>query len=265
MSMQNDFSLKGSVAIVTGGAGNLGPHFTQALAEAGATVVLADLPSQKSRGEKAAREISLRTGGEVLFCPLNVVNEKSVKALMRGVVQRFKKIDVLVNAAMGTGKNFYASIEKYTQKDFEEVLNVNVTGTFLCSRAVAGVMKRNKSGSIINIASIYGVVAADPGIYGKSGIHSPASYAASKGAIVNLTRYMAVHWAKDKIRVNAISPGGVFNDQPQEFVRNYSKRTPLGRMAQKADLKGAVVFLASPASGYVTGHNLLVDGGWTAW
>ena len=212
-----------------------------------------------------AHDISGRTGREVCYHPLDVVDQQSVKTLVRWTVKRCKKIDILVNGAMGVGKNFYASVERYTQDDFNKVLSVNVTGTFLCSRAVAEVMKKDRGGSIINIASIYGVVAADPSIYAGSGINSPAAYAASKGAIVNLTRYLAVTWAKENIRVNSISPGGVFNDQPEEFVSNYSKRTPLGRMAKKSDLKGAVVFLASPASGYITGHNLLVDGGWTAW
>lgn len=265
MADKDVFSLKNAVAVVTGGAGNLGPHFGEALARAGASVVLADILAAKARGEKEADAIAARTGAKVRFHAMDVRDEKSVQNLMQWTAEEFGGLDVLVNGAIGTGKNHFAPMEEYDAEDFDKVLSITVTGTFLCCRAAAEIMKKNKGGSIINIASIYGVVGADQRIYGDSGINSPASYAASKGALVNMTRYMSVYWAKDNIRVNAISPGGVYNGQAEEFVEKYSHRTPLGRMAKKEDLQGAIVYLASPASSYVTGHNLMVDGGWTAW
>jgi NAD(P)-dependent dehydrogenase (short-subunit alcohol dehydrogenase family) len=263
MNVKNTFILKNQVAIVTGGAGRLGPKFGEALAEAGAYVVLTDLDEKK--GREAARRISRRLNGKVSFQPVDVTEEHSIQALVRSVVKKFKRIDILVNAAMGLGKKFYSSVDSYRWDDWNHVMTVNVGGTFLCSRAVAKEMKKQKRGSMINIGSIYGVVAADQKIYGKSGINSPASYAASKGAVINLTRYLAVYWAPFGIRVNAISPGGVYDGQEKGFVQKYSSRAPLGRMLDRDELKGAIVFLASPASSYITGHNLLVDGGWTAW
>jgi NAD(P)-dependent dehydrogenase (short-subunit alcohol dehydrogenase family) len=263
MKVQESFQLRGKVAIVTGGAGLLGPQFGEALAEAGARVVLADLNGKKGPG--IAREISKHARNDVVFERVDVADPQSVGALVRATKKRFKQIDILVNAAMGLGPNFYAPVESYRWEDWNRVMAVNVGGIFLCSQAVAGEMKKKRSGVIINIGSIYGVTAADQRIYGDSGINSPAVYAASKGAVIQLTRYLAAYWAKYGIRVNAISPGGVYNGQSKPFVKRYSERTPLGRMLHKEELKGALVYLASPASSYVTGHNLLVDGGWTAW
>ncbi len=263
MNVKGSFLLKNKVAIVTGGAGRLGPKFVEALAEAGAHVVLADF--DEKRGRAAAKKAAKVAPGKVIFHALNVTDESSIKKLVDATVKRFKKIDILVNAAISVGKNFYSRVESYRWEDWNEVMVVNVGGTFLCSRAVASQMKKQKSGAIINIGSIYGVVAADPRVYGKSGINSPASYAASKGAVIHLTRYLAVYWAPYGIRVNAISPGGVFDHQEKRFIQKYSARTPMRRMLDRNELKGALVFLASKASSYMTGHNLLVDGGWTAW
>jgi NAD(P)-dependent dehydrogenase (short-subunit alcohol dehydrogenase family) len=142
-------------------------------------------------------------------------------------------------------------------------MTVNAGGTFLCCQVFGEAMKKRKQGSIINLGSIYGVVAPDQGIYGKSGINSPAVYGASKAAVIQLTKYLASQWGAHGVRVNCLSPGGIANNQHAAFVANYSKKSPMGRLIDKKELKGAVVFLASDAASSVTGHNLLVDGGWT--
>lgn len=250
-------------AIVTGGAGRLGPSFAEALLEIGAHVVLADRDNAKSRD--VAGNLVKKFGPKIVFHPVDVTDAGSIEKLVSFTVKKWGGIAVLVNAAMSVGKHFYASLESYSWKDWQDVMNVNVGGVFLCTQKVVDVMKRQKGGVIINIGSIYGMVGADWRIYGKSGINSPAVYAASKGAIINLTRYFAVYLAQFGIRVNSISPGGVFDGQDAEFVRNYSSRTPMGRMLQRRELKGAIKFLAAEESSYVTGHNLVVDGGWTAW
>jgi NAD(P)-dependent dehydrogenase (short-subunit alcohol dehydrogenase family) len=263
MKKEFPFTLKGRTAVVTGAAGRLGPVFAEALAENGAAVVISDLHAR--RGTALARELSRRTGSTVLFRRADVTDRGSVRDLARFAVQKFKKIDVLVNAAMGLGKDFYGSLENYSWAEWDLAMKVNVGGTFLCMQAFAPYMKKRRKGSIINLGSIYGVVAADQRIYGRSGINSPAVYAASKGAVISLTKYCAAYWAPSGIRVNAISPGGVFDGQARDFVKRYSQRTPMGRMLDRNELKGAVVYLASEASSAVTGHNLMVDGGWTAW
>jgi NAD(P)-dependent dehydrogenase (short-subunit alcohol dehydrogenase family) len=263
MKRESPFTLKGKTAVVTGAAGRLGPVFAEALAENGANVVVADL--QARRGSELARDLARRTGSRVLFKRADVADKRSIQALARFAASKFKKIDILVNAAMGIGKGFYGPLEKYSWADWDLAMKVNVGGTFLCMQAFAPYMKKKKRGSIINIGSIYGVVAADQRVYGNSGINSPAVYAASKGAVISLTKYCAVYWAPSGIRVNAISPGGVYDGQARNFVKKYSHRTPMGRMLDRNELKGAVVYLASEASSAVTGHNLMVDGGWTAW
>lgn len=263
MKLQEKLSLKGKVALVTGGAGLLGPQFAEALSEFGARVILLDVDAKK--GAKAVRQISKAFRSRVSFRQLDISNPGAVQEMVRETVRKYRHIDILINAAIGVGKNHFGPVEDYAWEDWNEVMKVTVGGTFLCTREVGKVMKKQGRGSIINIGSIYGVVGADQRIYGKSGINSPAVYAASKGAIINLTRYFAVYWASSGIRVNSLSPGGVWNRQDPSFVEKYASKAPLGRMLEKEELRGAVLFLASDASSYVTGHNLMVDGGWTAW
>lgn len=263
MKVLDQFSLNGKTALVTGGAGTIGPKFVEALAEAGADVVIADVNT--ARGHQAAKEISKATGSEVIFRKLDVSNKTQVLKLRDEINKKFKKLDILVNAAIGVGQKHFGPVESCSMDDWNHVMKITTGGTFLCTQVFGGDMANRGDGVILNFASIYGVVGADQRIYGKSGINSPAVYAASKGAIVSMTRYFAVYWAHKGLRVNCISPGGVYNGQAEEFVKKYSARTPMGRMLKSDELKGAVLYLTSPASSYVTGQNLLVDGGWTAW
>ncbi len=264
MSKKSDWNLSGKTAIVTGGAGLLGPHIGMALAEAGAAVYLCDI--NPASGKKVLSELPKALKTSMHYQPLDVTSESNIKKLVSTIEKKSGGIDILINAAIASGTTHFTSVEKYDMAHWDRVMKVNVNGTFLMTRhAAASMIRKDIRGSIINIASIYGVVGADQRIYGNSGINSPAVYAASKGAIVNLTRYFAAYWAKHGLRVNCISPGGVFNNQPEEFLERYSAKTPLGRMMNRQEIKGAVLYLASDASSFVTGHNLMVDGGWTAW
>lgn len=254
--------LDGRVAIVTGGAGLLGPEFGSALAEQGADVVLIDVSQEKVA---AAAKTLPRFGGKVLGLRADITDPASVAEMVRQVLAECGRIDILVNGAAGRTPGFFAPFEDYALSDWNDVVSVNLTGTFLCCQAVGRHMKENGGGSIINTSSIYGVVAPDQRVYEGSSINTPAVYSASKAGVIGLTRYLSTYWAKDNIRVNTITPGGVFNHQDPGFVSQYERRTPMGRMARPHELRGAIVFLASDMGSYVTGHNLIVDGGWTTW
>jgi NAD(P)-dependent dehydrogenase (short-subunit alcohol dehydrogenase family) len=262
----NLFSLEGKVAVVTGAAGLLGRRHCAALAEAGATVVATDLTADGLGGLGAMGH------------PADITDPASLKALLAAVLDRFGRIDVLVNNAAvnekvekveDEGKGDLLRFENHPLELWERSFRVNVTGTFLACQILGGEMARRGSGSIVNLASTYAVVAPDQALYrredGTQTFWKSAAYPATKGAVLALTRHLAAYWGRAGVRVNALSPGGVENGQDEGFVARYAARTPLGRMAQPSDYAGALVFLASEASAYMTGANLLVDGGWTAW
>lgn len=260
------FSLEGKVAVVTGGLGLLGMEHCHALSEAGAEVIVADLK------ENICREFAdtLHPVSRGMF--LDVTEADSVKGFLQRVMEEFGQVDILVNNA-GVNDMFenpvlsgeLSRFENYPLQMWKKTMDVNVTGVFLCSQIIGGQMARQGSGSIINIASIYGVVAPDQSIYrkptGEQQFYKSPAYPASKGAVISFTRFLASYWGGSGVRVNALSPGGVENSQARHFVANYSRKTPLQRMAKKSDYRGAVVFLASDASSYMTGANLVVDGG----
>lgn len=269
--MMNDlFSLSGKTAIVTGALGLLGKQHCIALSQAGANVVVADVDAEKSK--LFADSLAKPSIGILL----DVTSRESVYNLRDTVLQSYGHIDILVNnAAMndmvenpiaGAESSMF---ENYPLELWRKVMDVNVTGMFLCSQILGSEMSAQGSGSIINIASTYGVVAPDQSIYqlpdGTQGFYKSGVYPTSKGAVLSFTRFLAAYWGKKGVRVNALSPGGVENNQPVYFIENYSHKTPLGSMSRPTDYKGAIVFLASDASRYMTGANLIVDGGWTAW
>jgi NAD(P)-dependent dehydrogenase (short-subunit alcohol dehydrogenase family) len=264
------FSLKEKVAIVTGGLGLLGKHHCHALAEAGANVIVCDL--DESECANFAATLSVLSLG----ISVDITNKKSVQDLRRKVLSNYGKIDILVNnAALNDKFEDPLSVledskfENYPVEMFRKSLNVNVTGMFLCSQVIGSEMAMKGYGSIINVASTYGIVAPDQSIYknenGEQTFYKSAAYPVTKGAVISFTRFLATYWANKGVRVNTLSPGGVQDNQEEFFVKNYSNKTPLGRMARPTDYKGALVFLASDASSYMTGANLIVDGGWTAW
>jgi 2-deoxy-D-gluconate 3-dehydrogenase len=266
------FDLTGRAAIVTGGAGLLGAEFCRALAEAGAAVSVADLDFEGAERTAAGIE---KAGHKALAFQVDVTRPASVESLVSKTGEAFSRLDILVNSAaldpkfdrQHAGEN-RSAFEEFPLEAWNAALAVNLTGMFLCSQAAARPMLEQGRGVIINICSTYGLVGPDQRIYERPGQppqFKPVSYSVTKAGVLGLTRYLATYYAGKNLRVNALSPGGVFNDHDEGFVRNYSARTVLGRMARKDELNGALLFLASDASSYMTGANLVVDGGWTAW
>lgn len=256
------FDLTGRVAIVTGGAGLLGKQFSKALAEAGAQVVIA---SRNQENCQAWAAQLCADGYNALALPLDVTDPESSKALVATTLARCGRLDILVNNAYARGVP--APPEELTPEAWRTWIEAGLSGAFYCAQAAAQPMLTQGSGAIINIGSIYGVVGTDVRMYPPGmPVNASAAYGAIKGGIVNLTRTLAVVWAAKGVRVNCISPGGFPGDTINtEFAANFQAKIPLGRMGNSTDLKGAIVFLASDAAAYVIGHNLLVDGGWTAW
>lgn len=267
------FSLKGKVAIVTGACGLLGQQHCAALAEAGANVVAADLD------EKAAARVveGLRSvdAAPHMAVGVDVTSTASLQAARQRIMDAYGRIDVLVNNAaindmfenpLLAGQQ--SMFENYPLEMWDRSWKVNVSGVFLCSQVLGGVMAEHGGGSIINIASTYGVVAPDQSIYrneaGEQTFYKSPSYPVTKSAVIGFTKFLASYWGNKNVRVNTLSPGGVENQQDPFFQGNYSRKTLLGRMAAPSDYRGAIVFLASDASAYMTGANLIVDGGWTA-
>jgi NAD(P)-dependent dehydrogenase (short-subunit alcohol dehydrogenase family) len=268
------FNLEGKVALISGGAQGLGLQFAEALAEAGAAVAMTSRTLEKARA--AAQQVASSRNVPALGLCLDVTSEDSWREAVEKTMETFGRIDILVNNAGGrrTTTGFSTScdpselfLEGRSLADWQYTIDTNLTGVFLGCRAVSVIMKKAGSGKIINIASIDGVRARDLRIYKDTGL-SPTvpDYLATKAGVINLTRGVAVALAPFGIHVNCISPGGFQRGQPEEFIKNYTYKVPLGRMGRDGlDLKGAIVFCASPASDYMVGHNLILDGGMTIW
>jgi NAD(P)-dependent dehydrogenase (short-subunit alcohol dehydrogenase family) len=261
MGILDRFSLRGRIALVTAGAGPLfGSSISQALAEAGATVITASR-SLEANEEFAAK---LRAAGhDAHGLQFDLSDPDSIRQLHADVIERFGRLDVLVNSALARDGH----VGRLEEQDPETCLRAargDFAGLFLICQQFLLDMVREQRGSIINISSIYGVVSNDPTIYEGTSMVQPPTYNFVKAGMINYTRYLACYYGRQGIRANCISPGGYFNQQPQAFVDHYCRRVPIGRMLGNDDIQGAVVFLASDASAYVTGTNLLVDGGWTS-
>lgn len=269
----NLFDLTGKTAIVTGGGGILGKGFCRVLAEHGANVVIADLFVDAA--QKAAEEIAATVPEERLLpIACDVSDKGSIEAMLEAVLDRFGAVHVLHNNAASKSSDlsaFFAPFEEYDLEQWREIMAVNMDGMFLVAQAVGRQMVRQGTGgSIIHTASIYGVVGPDNRIYEGSEymghqINTPAVYSASKAGVIGLARYLATYWAEAGIRVNVLTPGGIESGQNELFRKNYSNRVPLGRMGEAHELHGALLYLASDASSYVTGQNIIVDGGLTCW
>ena len=253
----------------------LGRQYLRILLAAGATVVVADVRGDAA--ELAAQTAQDSLGGEAVGIQVDVSNKEDVEKLVGQVVERYNRIDILINNAAIDPKfdSNVADDQSYTFEDYplelwQRSLDVDLTGAFLCAQAVGKVMVRQGGGTIVNICSTYGLVGPDQRLYKRDGeaqqtLFKPASYAVTKAGVAQLTRYLAAYWGDRNIRVNSLTPGGIFHAQDKEFVRKYSERTPMGRMAKEDEMCGALLFLVSEASSYMTGANLVADGGWTAW
>jgi NAD(P)-dependent dehydrogenase (short-subunit alcohol dehydrogenase family) len=269
---KNLFELKGKTALVTGAVGILGQRFCRGLAEFGAQVAVIDLDEE--RCQAFAGELQRDYGGAAVGIGCDVADPASVKGMVDKAVKHFGAIHILHNNAASKSADldaFFASTENYSLAEWRKIMSVNIDGMFLVAQAVGGQMqKQGAGGSIIQTASIYGLVSSDKRIYEGSfylgrQISNPAVYSTSKAAVVGLTRFLAANWGDAGIRVNALVPGGVESGQNDTFKARYSARVPLGRMAKADEMVGALVYLASDASSYVTGHCLVVDGGLSAW
>jgi NAD(P)-dependent dehydrogenase (short-subunit alcohol dehydrogenase family) len=269
---KNLFDLKGKTAIVTGGIGILGRGFCRGLAEFGANVAVVDLDEARCGDFAKELQDSYSVSASGLAC--DVSNRASVADMVDRVVSRFGAIHILHNNAASKSSDldaFFASTENYSLEEWRKVMSVNVDGMFLVAQAVGAQMqKQGTGGSIIQTSSIYGIVSSDKRIYEGSfylgrQISNPAVYSTSKAAVVGLTKYLAANWGDMGIRVNALVPAGVESGQNDTFKQRYSARVPLARMAQPEEMVGALLYLASDASSYVTGHCLVVDGGLSAW
>lgn len=271
MSFDPLFSVAGKVVIVTGGMGQLGRLFTLALRERGARVVVLDL--EVGEEQAAGRYGADRQG--LLFVQGDVTDAASLQSALATIERTWGEPHALINNAAidappDAPPEENGPFETYPESSWDRVMAVNTKGVFLCSRTFGAAMARAGRGSIVNISSIYGMVSPDQRIYDyrrESGeeFFKPIAYSASKSALLNMTRYLATYWAPRQVRVNTLTLAGVFNQQDERFLARYCEHVPLGRMARNDEYNAAVVFLVSDASSYMTGSNMIIDGGWTAW
>lgn len=245
-------NLEGRVALVTGGAGHIGRTVVETLIELGATVASADRESPASANA----------------FKVDFESENETRGLIEKVAGKFGRLDILVHCAAFVGRTsvdgWAVPLDQQSVQAWDRAMRVNTTAAFVLAQESRPLLQGSGRGTIILVGSIYGLVSPDRALYAGTEMHSPAGYSASKGAVIQLTRHLATELAP-QIRVNCLTPGGVYRGQPEAFVQRYITRTPLGRMASEEDLKGAIAYLASDLSAYVTGHNLIVDGGFTAW
>lgn len=254
------FGIENKVVVLTGGCGLIGTTLSRAFAERGCKLVVVDVPPKEP--ETFAAEL----GGETLGVHCNVGDAGAVKQLRDRVLDHFGRIDILINnhhflaaGAWGSGA------ETFPDEAWESIIRVNLSGTFFMCREFGSVMLDQGVGNIINLASTYGVVSSNPALYTDNSLASPIAYSASKGGVIMLTKYLACYWGARGIRVNCLTPHGVWNNHEEAFDQRFSAMTPINRMMQPEEIVGPALFLASDASSYMNGGNLIVDGGWTAW
>jgi len=261
--MKLSSELKDKTIVITGGAGLIGKAFVREVVRNGGTAIIADVDADTGNTVKDTLSAELNTDN-IEFAAVDITSKESVRNLLDKVREKHPVIDGLVNNAYPRNDHYGRKFEEVTYEDFCENLNLHLGGYFLMSQEVAAIMVEQNKGVIVNIASIYGFMAPRFELYENTGFTSPVEYSAIKGGLLSLTKYLASYLGKHGIRVNAVSPGGVHNNQSSSFVTEYSKKAIIGnRMAEPDDLAGAVVFLLSDASRYVTGQNIVVDGGWS--
>lgn len=264
--MRNLFDLDNNIVIITGGNGQIGQEFSRILIEYGARVVIFDLKIDQD---------FLMKYENLYYYNVDITNRKQIQDALAQVKREVGIPTALINnAALDFPPNSTGDatgpFEKISEESYDKIMEVNVKGIFLCCQVIGSEMARNEKGSIVNMCSVYGMLSPHPEIYDYKNVdgkewNKSCLYSISKATLLNLSRYLAVYWAKKKVRVNCLTPSGVFNHQDSRFLKNYSKSIPMGRMAEVNELDGAIIYLVSDASTYYTGNNLVVDGGWTAW
>jgi NAD(P)-dependent dehydrogenase (short-subunit alcohol dehydrogenase family) len=269
------FNLTGRVAVITGGAGLLGRMHAQAIASAGGIPVLAD--TREVEAEESARQLAAEFDVPAAAIPTDITQPGQVSSLLQGILKRYQRVDILINNAArnpkveNTAEVPWSRLENMSLAEWEADLAVGLTGAFLCSQIIGSELARRRRGVIVNVASDLALIAPDQRIYRQGGLPveqqpvKPVTYSVVKTGLLGLTRYLATYWAEAGVRVNAISPGGVQSGQPEDFVRRLSELIPLGRMANQNEYQAAILFLCSDASSYMTGANLVIDGGRTCW
>ena len=270
LNNKDKFSIENKVIAIIGSTGILGSEYVKYLSSLGATIIIGDIDYDKCVG--LSKEVS-KLGFNAVPMKIDNTSEESIENFFSSVVEKFSKVDVLINNAQIKPDGFYDSFENYSKKTLSEVLDGNLIGVAIaCREACKIFIGKGISGVIINVASIYGIVAADQRIYKDTEniylpmqkMSSPVSYAISKAGVVQLTKYLASYYREKNIRINCLTPGGVYDNHDKNFEKKYSERTLIGRMANKSDYNAAILFLCSDASSYMTGGNLIIDGGWSA-
>ena len=282
MDILKKFSLKDKTAVITGGTGLLGSVYTHSLLSLGASVIIIDKKIDKTKFIKnLVKEYNLTKEiiNKIKFVKCDITNKKQIDKSFKKIRSNLKNLKVLINNAslvkqVGNDdlRDTYKPFLQMKQKDWEDFFSVDLTGTLLVTQKCIPFLQKNGGGSIINISSTYGILSPDQRIYeslspknSKQKIEKPIGYSISKSGVLNMTRFLATKFAEDKIRVNTLTLGGVYDNNPKTFVKSYSNKTPLRRMADKNEYAGPIIFLATDASSYMTGSNLVVDGGWSTW
>ena len=258
MKANNIYDISGKIILITGSSGLLGRIISKDLYDRGANLVLLDV--------KDSEEIKNFDENRVLKFNSSVAEEEEIIKLCEKTINKFGRIDVLINSHQFKNNLFLdADPDNFPTSLFDDIIEVNLKGTFLTCKIIGGQMLKQKYGSIINFASTYGVVSSNPKLYSNNNMGNPIAYSASKGGIIMLSKYLASYWSKKGIRVNCLTPHGVYDEHEKEFEDKFNEMTPIGRMMKPEEILGSVVFLSSDASSYINGTNIMIDGGWTAW
>jgi len=263
INFRGKFELSEKVIVITGGCGLIGKAFVEACAQFGAHVVIADVANMEPK--KLAQEVNERHGRKIIGVSTDVANRESVMNLKDKILKAFGTIDGLVNSHQNKTAKFFAKFEEYTDDNWDAVIETNLRGTYLTCQIIGSWMAERGKGAIVNLASAYSVVAPNQNLYKGTNMGCPAAYSASKGGVMALSQYLASYWADKGVRVNQITPHGVWNHHEPQFEENFSQFSPLKRLSCNHEVAPALIFLLSDASTYVTGHNLIVDGGWSVW
>ncbi|KJR43919.1 short-chain dehydrogenase/reductase SDR [Candidatus Magnetoovum chiemensis] len=262
MSLNNQFRLDDKITVVTGGAGLIGSAICSALSEAGAKVYIAEVNSEKALNLK---NNIISKGFDAEFVELDITSEQSIESAIANIIKKDKKIDIWINNAYPRTSDWGDKFEDIKPQSFRKNVDMHMNGYFFCCQSVLKEMRKTESGVIINIGSHYGVLGPNFSIYEGTKMTMPAAYSLIKGGIVNFTRYLATYYGQHNIRVNAVCPGGIFDNQDPIFVEKYNKLTPLNRMGNPNEIAGPVLFLCSDLASYITGQVIMVDGGLSAW